>query len=66
MALSTLKLATSPRLSALQLDFGSWSIEPSIEDMGSDLRRTVDEVARIQQEFEGVVKVTVLGFKAVF
>jgi hypothetical protein len=72
MALSTLKRATSPSLSALQLNFvalftSTDAVKPSIEDMGSDLRRTVDEVARIQHEFEGGVKVTVLGpLKEVF
>jgi hypothetical protein len=72
MALSTLKRATSPFLSALQLNFAASytrtnPVEPTIEDMSSDVRQTIDEVARIQHEFEGGVKVTVLGpLKAVF
>ena len=61
MALSTLRAATSPRLSVIRLDFHSSTSkppEPTIID--SDLRRIADEVARIQREFEGAVKFTVL------
>lgn len=73
-ALSTLKRATSPHLSALQLSFiassvATRSVGNSIEDMGNDLRRAAGEVARIESEFEGAVELTVFrgpGFKAVF
>lgn len=72
MALSTLKPATSPRLSAIQLNF-VWqssayqSVDAAIEDVGEDLRRIAGEVARIEREFEGVVSLAVvwdLGFNA--
>jgi len=62
-ALSTLKPATSPCLSAIRLDF-SWTsnftrfAETLIEDMGGDLRRVADEVFRIEREFEGAVNLT--------
>jgi hypothetical protein len=72
-ALSTLKHATSPRLSALQLSFTTstttHSVKTSIEDMGNDLRWAADEVARIEREFEGAVELTLArdpGFEAVF
>jgi len=66
--------ATSPSLSAIQLDFfAASSIRPSIEtrtkDTGDDLRWVANEVARIEREFDGAVKLTVLrdrGFKVVF
>ena len=73
MALSTLKPATSPRLSAIQLNF-VWqssayqSVETAIEGAGDDLRRIADEVIRIKREFEGAAILTVAwdsGFKAV-
>ena len=60
-ALSTLNPATSPRLSAIRIDLDlSYIVNPSvetmIEDTGNDLRRVVDEVARIEREFGGTVK----------
>lgn len=63
-ALLTLKRATSPRLSALQLNFVDSSprthpVETSIADMGSDLRQAAGEVARIEREYEGAVKLNV-------
>jgi hypothetical protein len=70
VALSTLKYTTSPRLSALQLNFiTSSTTTHTVEDVGNDLRLAADEVARIEREFEGAVKVTVLrdpGYKMVF
>ena len=71
MALSTLKPATSPRLSAIQLEFSTTtlSIAIPIADAGNDLRRTADEVTRIEREFDGAVDVTVAqssGFRQVF
>jgi hypothetical protein len=73
-ALSTLRRATSPRLSALHLNFVdsstiTRSLETAIEGMGDDLQRTADEVARIEHEYEGAVKVIVFRdprFKTVF
>ena len=62
-ALSTLRPATSPRLSTIQLDFSHrvvQSIQAAFEYAGSDLRWVADEVARIVREFEGAVTVTVL------
>ena len=62
MALSTLRPATSPRLSTITLDFRSSTnrpVEKIITDMGDDLRRIVDEIARIEHEFEGAVNFTV-------
>jgi hypothetical protein len=72
-ALSTLRPATSPRLSAIQLNFvgsstAAPSVERSIEAVGDDLGRVADEFARIKREFAGAVSLTVLrdpGFKAV-
>ena len=73
MALLTLRPTTSPRLSSLRLNFGgsctNQSIESSIKDMGNDLRRIADEVARIEREFEGAVDFTVVRdpkFEAAF
>lgn len=73
-ALSTLRPATSPRLSAVQLTFThspqiNRFVEAAIETMGNDLRRTANEVTRIQRKFGGGVNLTVVrdtGFKAVF
>ena len=69
-ALSTHKYTTSPHLSALQLNFITSSTTTyTVEDVGNDLRLAADEVARIEREFEGVVKVTVFrdpGYKTVF
>jgi len=63
MALLTLRPATSPRLSVIRLDFAAPHIvNPPIgalvEDMGNDLRRIAEEVARIEHEFEGAVNFT--------
>lgn len=73
-ALSTLKPATSPRLASLQLHLSAtpstvYSPETLIKDIGNDLRWVADEVARIEREFKGAVKLTVARgrkFKAVF
>ena len=64
-ALSTLKPATSPRLSTIRLDFAGPFIstlhaERFIKDLGDDLRRIADEVGRIEREFGGTVNFTVL------
>jgi len=71
-ALSTLRPATSPRLSSLRLDlFGPshyQSVGTLIEWTDSDLLRIADEVGRIDREFEGAVNFTVVPdskFKAV-
>ena len=63
-ALSTLRPATSPRLSAIRLNFTSSSItnksiETLIEYTGNDLRRVADELSRIEREFEGAVNFAV-------
>jgi len=66
LALSTLRPATSPHLSAIRLNFAGeasivdQSAETLIETTGDDLRRIADEVARIEREFEGAVTLTVL------
>lgn len=61
MALSTLKLTTSPRLSTIQLNFvGSPSAGFSSEGISGDLRRVADEATRIKGEFGGAVSLTVL------
>jgi hypothetical protein len=73
-ALSTLKRATSSRLSVLQVHFvvmstATRSVETLIEDMSNDLRRAAEEFARIEREFEGGVDLTVSRdpkFKAMF
>jgi len=68
MTLSTLKPATSPHLSTIQLDFScspgvTRSVEASIQEVGNDLQRVADEVTRIEREFEGTVSLTaVFGF----
>ena len=64
-ALSTLKFATSPRLSTIRLDFTcssnlTRSAETLIEDMGGDLRRIADEAIRIGREFKGAVNLTTI------
>ena len=66
-ALSTLRPATSPCLPAICLDFGCLSrpaldlpVEVLMKNMGDDLRRTADEVARIERQSEGAVNFTVL------
>lgn len=60
MALSTLRPATSPHLSAIKLDFAgphlpNLPIDTVINDTGGDLRRVAYEVVRIEREFEGAV-----------
>jgi len=66
LALSTLRPATSPRLSAIRLKFTnessivSQSAETLIEDMGNDPQRIAGEVARIEREFKKMVTLTVL------
>ena len=62
MALSTLRPATSPRLSTIRLDFShpstaTRSVESAIEITGNNLRQVADEIER---EFEGAVNLTVL------
>ena len=64
MALSTLRPATSPRLSTIRLDFSrpstaTRSVESAIEITGNNLRQVADEIARIEREFEGAVNLTV-------
>ena len=63
MALSTLRPATSPLLSAIQLHFAcpivDRGVKSLIKDTSNDLRRVATEVARIEREFGGVVKFTV-------
>jgi len=61
MSLSTLKPATSPRLSLVILDFSTFNrpVESMIEDTGNDLLRIADEAARIEREFEGAVNIAV-------
>lgn len=60
-ALSTIKPTTSPHLSAIQLGFARQIVanQQTVESIGSDIRRTADEVARIEWEFKGAVKPTV-------
>jgi len=74
-ALSTIKPATSPRLSTIQLSFARPSTAANrpvrilIRGVGKDLRRIAGEVARIKCEFEGVVHLTMQQdplFKAAF
>lgn len=65
LALSTLRPATSSRLSVIQLDFDSTpypdeDVETLTKHASTDLRRIAGEVARIEREFEGSVKFTVL------
>ena len=64
-ALSTLTPATSPRLTIIQLNFTrpsiiNRSVGVAVRHIGNNLRRIADEVFRIEQEFGGVVNVTVL------
>jgi len=72
MALSTLRPATSPRLSVVRLNFSATTrqpIETVIADMGNDLQQIADEISRIEREFEGAVNLTVVPdskFRAVF
>lgn len=73
-ALSSIRPATSPHLSAIQLSFdhplpaNRYIDAAMIKVMDSDLRWVADEVARIEREFEGAVNLVVLrdaGFKVV-
>jgi len=64
MALSTIKPATSPRLSTIKLTFARAPSpprfsDPPIEGTGGDLQRVADEVARIEREFGTAVNLTV-------
>ena len=73
-ALSTLRPATSPRLSTIRLTLvshsaSSRSTKALLKDAGNDLRWVADEFARIEREFYGAVNLNVFwgpGFKAVF
>ena len=63
-ALSTLKSATSPHLSAIRLSFlraspPIWPADTSVERTSGDLQRVAGEVARIESEFGGAVNLTV-------
>ena len=63
-ALSTIKPATSPRLSVIQLNFSRpiiaiRSVDALITDTSDDLRWVADEIARIKGEFEGAVDLAV-------
>ena len=64
MALSTLKPATSPGLSAIKLYFGCLITRRyfgrAIGVWGNDLRWVADEIARIKREFKGTVDVSVV------
>lgn len=72
-ALSTIKPATSPRLSTIRLNFFILALRTDTvkiltKDAGDDLRLVANEVARIEREFGGAVKFTVFlspGFVAV-
>ena len=64
MALSTIKPATSPRLTSIRLDLTrSYATfrpaERLTEDTRDDLRWIADEAVRIEREFGGVVNLTV-------
>ena len=60
VALSTLRPATSPHLSAIKLNFFHLPAGSLIEDASNDTVWLADEVARIEREFEGTVDFTVL------
>ena len=62
-ALSTIRPATSPRLSVITLDFYaslSQEIETVIADLRDDLVRIANEISRIEREFDRVVHITVV------
>ena len=64
-ALSTLRPATSPHLSAIKLRFTrvrsvNRPTKTLIKNMGEDLQWVVDEFARIKHEFERAVSFTVI------
>ena len=72
LALSTLRPATSPRLSAIRLDFTglvivNGSTDAWIANTYDDLARIADEVAQLEREFEGANMTLVQGpvFRAV-
>lgn len=63
IALSTIKPATSPRLSNIELNCRptpNRSTRLLANDAGDHLRWVADEVARIELEFEGAVKLSIL------
>ena len=61
MALSTLKPATSPRLSSIRFGYViRYTRNPDIRPIENDLRRAADEIARIKCEFEGAVDATMV------
>jgi len=62
MALSTLSPVTSPRLSAIRLDFYSITRQ-NPDTVIADLRRIGDEICRIEREYEGRVHITVVPDK---
>ena len=72
--LSTLRPATSPCISAIRLSLGSHSASDRavlalLKATGRELLRVADEFTRIEREYKGVVKLTVVrgpGFEAVF
>ena len=64
-ALSTLRPTTSPRLSTVRFEFTcepttAQPIEILIDEVGDYLRQVAHEVARIEDEFEGVVNFNVV------
>ena len=64
MALSTIKPATSPRLSTVRVDLirshaTIRSAEYLIEDTRDDLQWVAGEAIRIEREFEGAVELNV-------
>jgi len=71
-ALSTLRPATSPRLSTIRLNFiypptADPPVATLVKTMGNDLRWVADEFTRIEREFERAVNLTVVrgpGFEA--
>jgi len=59
MALSTLRPATSPRLSVIRLDLSSLTGQP-VRTVITNLRRIAEEIVRIEREFEGAVNFIVV------
>jgi hypothetical protein len=59
-ALSTLKPATSPHLSIIQLSFSGGTAATQDEEIMNDLQRIGAEMSRIRREFEGAVRLTVI------
>jgi len=72
-ALSTFTPATSPRISAIRLNLGSYSasdrpVPALLKATGRELLRVADEFTRIKREYKGAVNLTVVrnpGFEAV-